>query len=79
MTGQELCDDNTCLCKGMRGSFFPYVIIKYPGQAHMAVHATYNREAGRFESSGPDQKGVYKQAKTCGLYTLYKLVGTCIK
>ena len=23
MTGQKLCDENRCLCKGMRGSFFP--------------------------------------------------------
>ena len=47
----------------------PPVIARYPGQAHMAVHATYNREAGRFESSGPDHKGVHKQVKTCGLCT----------
>ena len=30
MTGYVLCDENRCLCKGMRGSFFPCLLLTHP-------------------------------------------------
>ena len=48
MTGYVLCDENRCLCKGMRGSFFPCLLIYITDR--LEIIATLNRGP----PAGPD-------------------------